>query len=86
VRQFGNHTDITLAPPFAVGDDVETGGFLQRDGGTNGAAHQPVIFVVRKGVIVGDQFANEHRPRERTDHRGGKQRVGHIHSLCRCLS
>ena len=37
VGQFGDHADVAFAPPFAVGDDVEAGRFLQCDGGANGA-------------------------------------------------
>ena len=45
VGQLGDDADVTLAPPFAVGDDVEAGRFLQGDGGANRLAHQPAIFV-----------------------------------------
>ena len=37
--QLGDDADIALAPPFAVGDDVQTGGFLQCHRGADGLAH-----------------------------------------------
>ena len=55
VRQLGDHADVALAPPFAVGDHVEPGRFLQRHGGANRVAHQPAVFVALERAIVGDQ-------------------------------
>ena len=47
VGQLGDDADVALAPPLAVGDDVEPGALLQRDGGADGGFHQPAIVSVR---------------------------------------
>ena len=77
MRQFGDHANIGLAPPFAVIDHIETGTFLQPhdigDGGVHG------VGVDR---LIGDQVTYECRARHRTDDRCGKKYVTHTQYSC----
>ena len=76
VRQFGDHADVRFPPPFAVGDDVETGRLLQGDGVVESprpSAGRYSSALMR--AIVGDQFFDERRPRQRADDRRREQHV-----------
>src|SRR5262249_1306086 len=75
--------EITFAPPFAVGDDVDAGGLLEGDGERNGLVAGSLPFVTRQpaGKILLQPIQEPRRPPQAADHSGGEQRE--IHQLNR---
>ena len=76
----GEHLHITLTAPFPVGDIVDTGPFLQPDGGRNRIVEQLVRLFVRDPAVLTllDQLAQPLRARQAADDEGGEgfERVG----------
>ena len=88
-EHLGDHADVGLAPPLAVGDDVDAGGFLQRCDVRDGAVHQveQVALVGALDEVPVDPLAEELGPRHGADHGGQKGSVEHDWvsvPACRC--
>ncbi len=84
VCQLGDHADIGLAAPFAVGHDVEAGMFLERHDVADGGRHLGFIALRRQRRASVDQVAHEIRARHGTDDGGGEERAhgAGLHRAC----